>query len=76
MSKYKRSHWAEEAGIWHDLLGVPWKQSDSEEYAWAWWNDTDRAYIERSGLPEHVLLDALVEIIGQLNDELEQRRNA
>jgi hypothetical protein len=32
--------------------------------------------MRRDGLPEHLLLDALVEIIGQLNDELEQRRNA
>ena len=76
MKHYKRNTWAEEAGIWHDLNGLPWNQTDHAEHGWGYWSDHERKYMCRDGLPEHLLLDALVEIIGQLNDELEQRRNA
>lgn len=72
MSNYKRSLWAEEAGVWHDLKGFPWKQLDHAEHGWGYWDDHQREYMRRDGLPEHVLLDALVEIIGQLKDELEE----
>ena len=76
MKNYKRNTWAEEAGIWHDMNGLPWKQTDHAEHGWGYWSDHEREYMRRDGLPEHLLLDALVEIIGQLNDELEQRRNS
>jgi hypothetical protein len=69
---YERSEWAEQAGIWHDVHGMPWKQTDHDIHGYAYWNDATNQYIERDTLPEHALLDALIEIIKELKDELEQ----
>ena len=35
---YERSEWAEQAGIWHDVHGMPWKQTDHDIHGYAYFS--------------------------------------
>lgn len=75
--QYHRSEWAEQAGIWHDIDGVPWMNEQFEatgEYDTQWqkWDDQQRNWVPVHLQTSGQLVLALMHIIDELKDELEQ----
>ena len=73
--QYHRSEWAETAGIWHDLDGVPWMNERFEltgEYDTQWekWDDQQRSWVPVHLQTSGQLVVALMHIIDELKDEL------
>jgi hypothetical protein len=69
---YERSIWAEDAGIWHDLNGRPWREVDEPWHGWERWSDTVQDWELFDAGYCGSLLDALVCIIEQLKDERDE----